>query len=388
MASRMLPKPSAVFTIPSLYDDLELDCRLYFPRLRTAEATARLRGFAIFAHPYAPLGGCFDDPVVHSVGSVLLRQGLVLATFNFRGAEKSPGKTSWTSKAELGDYVALYAFMLSLMNTTDVSQYTEDGDRPLLLLGGYSYGSMIAAHLPSALVVQSILRDAEANSSEKEIEIRSHELAQALLGYCETQRPRGRGSLISPDAMTPGRVAVGGYESASAARRISRESSRRSIDAERVRQSVERVRRKLGSHAGSSQEFTSGGRKPSEEVQQMQIVPEIAYLLISPLLGPVSSFATMFSKLKFERRGRITRTPLDISSGEALEQSPTLVVFGTDDHFTSSRKVRTWCQSLAAAPGSKVKFQEVEGAGHFWHDPGLDSQLIQAISNWFKSLAA
>jgi len=387
-ASRMLPKPSATFTLPSLYDDLELDCRLYFPRLRSAEATTPPQGFAIFAHPYAPLGGCFDDPVVQSVGSVLVRQGFVLATFNFREAEKSPGKTSWTGKAELGDYVSLYAFMLSFMNVTDVARYVKNGGQPLLLLGGYSYGAMMTAHLPSTATVLSIIQNAKDGSSEREIERRSHELAQAFLGYCETQHQRGRSSLKPSDAVISSGVVVGGYESTDAARRISRESSRRSIDAERVRHSMERVRRKLGSRAGSSQDIGPRAHTSSEEYQQMQVVPELSFLLISPLLGTVSNFTTLFSKLKFERRARIPSTQLDQIPKEALVKAPTLVVFGTNDQFTSPRKVQRWCQSLAATPESKIVSKEVQGAGHFWHDPKIDLQLTQTVSSWLGSLSA
>jgi alpha/beta superfamily hydrolase len=36
------------------------------------------------AHPYATLGGCYDDPVVNFTGSEILKQGLILVTFNFR----------------------------------------------------------------------------------------------------------------------------------------------------------------------------------------------------------------------------------------------------------------------------------------------------------------
>jgi alpha/beta superfamily hydrolase len=39
---------------------------------------------AIVAHPYATLGGCYDDPVVNFTGSEILKQGLILVTFNFR----------------------------------------------------------------------------------------------------------------------------------------------------------------------------------------------------------------------------------------------------------------------------------------------------------------
>jgi hypothetical protein len=41
---------------------------------------------AIVAHPYAPLGGCYDDPVVSTVAATILKQGFIVGTFNFRYA--------------------------------------------------------------------------------------------------------------------------------------------------------------------------------------------------------------------------------------------------------------------------------------------------------------
>lgn len=36
------------------------------------------------AHPYAPMGGCYDDRVVGIVVDEFLRLGWVVGTFNFR----------------------------------------------------------------------------------------------------------------------------------------------------------------------------------------------------------------------------------------------------------------------------------------------------------------
>ena len=79
-----LPKFNASFKIPSIHDDVELDCRIYYPRRTEQNFDVFGRGFAIVAHPYAPLGGCFDDPVVSVIGTSLLRHGFILTTFNFR----------------------------------------------------------------------------------------------------------------------------------------------------------------------------------------------------------------------------------------------------------------------------------------------------------------
>jgi alpha/beta superfamily hydrolase len=41
---------------------------------------------AIVAHPYAPLGGSYDDAVVDMAASIILKQDFVVGTFNFRYA--------------------------------------------------------------------------------------------------------------------------------------------------------------------------------------------------------------------------------------------------------------------------------------------------------------
>ena len=80
----MQPSPSFAFTIPSVHDDLDLDCRIYNPTPSlVADASWRARG-AIIAHPYPPLGGCQDDWIVLSVVEEVLKKGFVVATFNFR----------------------------------------------------------------------------------------------------------------------------------------------------------------------------------------------------------------------------------------------------------------------------------------------------------------
>lgn len=81
-----LPKPTHQFKIPSVYDGVLLQCRIYHPDY--AQGTDRNTVYktkgAMIAHPYAPLGGCYDDPVIAVVASELLRAGYVVGTFNLR----------------------------------------------------------------------------------------------------------------------------------------------------------------------------------------------------------------------------------------------------------------------------------------------------------------
>lgn len=82
----IMPEPAYSFTVPSVEDDTTLDCRLYHPKTLLdvlGSNTDHVKG-AVLAHPYAPLGGCYDDPVIKSVTNTLLEQGYVVATFNFR----------------------------------------------------------------------------------------------------------------------------------------------------------------------------------------------------------------------------------------------------------------------------------------------------------------
>jgi alpha/beta superfamily hydrolase len=83
----MMPEPTCQFTIPSIQDDVQLECRIFHPKptkgLQSHGANPQRKG-AIIAHPYAPMGGCFDDHVIQAAGSELLKQGYILGTFNFR----------------------------------------------------------------------------------------------------------------------------------------------------------------------------------------------------------------------------------------------------------------------------------------------------------------
>src|ERR1700758_2019638 len=79
-----LPKPEYSFTIPSINDDTTLDCRLSPQNQHPESDLLYATKAAIVAHPYAPLGGCYDDPVVASIGKVLLKAGYIVGTFNFR----------------------------------------------------------------------------------------------------------------------------------------------------------------------------------------------------------------------------------------------------------------------------------------------------------------
>jgi hypothetical protein len=90
---KMRHPPEALysFTIPSVHDDTALSCRVHHPDTLTeaqwsppgSGRSARVRGI-VMAHPYAPMGGSYDDRVVSIVVDEFLKAGWIVGTFNFR----------------------------------------------------------------------------------------------------------------------------------------------------------------------------------------------------------------------------------------------------------------------------------------------------------------
>ena len=85
---RQPPEPHYNLTIPSIHDDTTLDCRIYHPTalntLDGATETQWKKQGIVMAHPYAPMGGSYDDRVVGIVVDEFLKAGWIVGTFNFR----------------------------------------------------------------------------------------------------------------------------------------------------------------------------------------------------------------------------------------------------------------------------------------------------------------
>lgn len=107
---------------------------------------------------------------------------------------------------------------------------------------------------------------------------------------------------------------------------------------------------------------------------------EVAYLLVSPLLPPISTFTAFpigIGALRPHNEENYTR----------LSASPTLAVFGNDDMFTSGKKLRKWAQDISSLPMSKFKYVEVAEAGHFWRSHAVQNALRIAIQGWIRGLS-
>ncbi|GFF65675.1 hypothetical protein IFM47457_01118 [Aspergillus lentulus] len=341
-----LSAPTYSFNIPSVHDGTELECRLYLPlELQQSDCARKwhIRG-AIIAHPYAPLGGCYDDPVVGFIGGELLRGGSVVGTFNFRGAGESGGRTSWTAKPELADYVSFYGFMLHYLHSLKEDHARQNNRSPgpnsappaestgnsksasgdvHLILGGYSYGSMVASHLPTVDVVARLFSEDDSATAFHKIRQAAKELsALSIKSVPGTDMPLTSSNLAFRECST----------------------------------TVEDVARTT-----------------------------ISYLLVSPLLPPVNLLLTSFSKLS---SGLAVKTPTQ--SKEVLCPKPadqlcshrTLAIYGNHDTFTSAHKLRKWASDLSEAAHSQFQSAEIDGAGHFWRGKGVESRAREALRTW------
>ncbi|TDZ19089.1 hypothetical protein Cob_v008008 [Colletotrichum orbiculare MAFF 240422] len=380
------------------------------------------------AHPYAPLGGCYDDPVVGIVAAELLKQGFVVGTFNFRGALGSAGRTSWTAKPERSDYMSFIGFMVYYVHFLDPFGSKEtaspiskrsptppeahsklpQANEPLFLLGGYSYGAMITTQIPPMDRILGQFASPAVGSAAADIRLRAQHLAEhqnvILASAMAAQSTSPRKLYMS--------MRVGGNEDSQRKSHDSRRSF--SLDAEeRIRRGVNELLAKTKRHhhrePAVAEEDNTGQEEGTTTLQGAAPVLEAvaglvqvrpAYLLVSPLQGMITHLATMsflpistgrglFTKAatKPRNQGAPTFSSDHRQLSEAkLVKNATLALFGDKDGFVSVAKLRSWVQRLEAADGSRFHGEEIASAGHFWTENKVAYVLRQKVADFAARL--
>ncbi|KAL7927043.1 Alpha/Beta hydrolase protein [Trichoderma austrokoningii] len=339
----MLPEPSFTLTIPSIHDGIALDCRVYHPDSFYTEGAAPWRRHAIvFAHPYAPMGGSFDDPLMDIAAGQLLRKGYLLGTFNFRGAGRSAGRTSWTAKPEINDYISFVGFMAHYLHRLDpfghcVAEPPSEKavPPPILMMAGYSYGAMITSQLPPLDQLLEPFTSPDCGSHAAQIRLRAESWAERQTQALQEARAAMARGQQKPSRKTTGSSSEKSYSLPAAAAAVP-------------------AKGKLSPASGF-------------------VTPRPAYLLVSPLQGLVTHLATMSLVPSVFTRPK----PHQEDDAEAkLVRNPTLAVFGDNDIFVPVGKLRAWVGRLSSQPGSQFQGHEIGSAGHFWAEEGaLDSML-------------
>lgn len=267
-----------------------------------------------------------------------------------------------------------------------------------LLLGGYSYGSLVLARLPTPASIIKRLQEAAVGTAAAEIILRSRTLAkqtlQSIRAAKSPAKSRGR-TLKAGDAGGPASptqharalpVTVGGEEMGASERRRSRDS-RRSIDI--VRKNIEvpqRIKAHIRLYSSKHQQDAMPESESSVATARDGAAPVVkaCYLLISPVLLPFTNIlcppGPPVPSLSLRKRAA------DGSAGALFLQHPTLALFGTTDAFTSSRRLRAWAEKQAqASHTSDFTWLQIDGAGHFWREDGVMQTLQERVISWPKS---
>lgn len=258
----------------------------------------------------------------------------------------------------------------------------------ILIIGGYSYGSLVTTLLPATESILIRFTNVTIGSAEAEIRLRALHLSVQWNRHALTQDRSLRDKIGGAQEKAQEKaVVMGGEESERGTRRPSKDS-RRSID--NIRRSVDFSRRKLGLRQTKSGEAEALSLEPGVLPIKLPMVNSY-YLLISPLRPPISALMTLFSNVRHHGFGNdpfptnLHRlNPPDAATN--LVTNATLAVYGDKDFFTSQRKLRKWVEDLAGRPRSTFQFREIVGAGHFWQEEGVEAQLKTSIRDWLRDI--
>jgi len=342
-----------------------------------------------------------DGLLVRSTSGTCSEQYPEIRSINLtrvRGAAGSKGRTSWSGRPELDDYTSFAGFFMHYVSylrasptprdifTREQSSHApratrsdpacaQNGQSPIVILGGYSYGSLILRHLAPVSTMLQPFTTPFAGSAHHEIIMRAHKLAdQSNVTWINLAQRQERELSSHRSHDTKSSVTMGGEETSPDKRRTSRDI-RRSVDG--------RLSADVGNRLRSLSHRRRKGEGPITSLEKEDHVaihiPEVRYLLLSPLTPPISTLAAPALGPKFWHRSKE-------SEQDVVGRHATLVVYGDEDTFTSARKLRDWCAQMSSMPEAQFSSVEVAGAGHFWVESGVERTLRAALSEWAASM--
>lgn len=211
--------------------------------------------------------------------------------------------------------------MLYYLNALRSAQaFSAEGDQARnvdLIIGGYSYGSMIASNVPTLDVMIDLFRPGP-----------------------------GTGSL------SPGRP-------------------------------IDQIFREARKIAAATIPGSVATKVEDRDDEGLRASTLISYLLVSPLLPPVSSFLTVFTSLSVDVGARSAQARA-ARPADQLSVHRTLALFGDDDTFTAVGKLRRWSAELGRMPHSQFRGCEIKGAGHFWREDGVEQEAREILREWLR----
>lgn len=261
-----------------------------------------------------------------------------------------------------------------------------------LLLGGFSFGSLVLGRFPPTHEIIHRFETAQVGTAAAEIILRARTLAKQTCpaAYERSGPARPRGRTLEP-AQSPSSLSkraspmtVGGEETDPSERRRSRDS-RRSVDV--IRKSAEaphRIKEHIKRRHSSRDERAGDHEvpKPSDplaESNRDERSPQVStsYLFISPVLMP-------FTNNLLPPGAPVSGLGVASRQGASVcqyLQSSTLAVFGSQDSFTSGKRLQQWA-ARQAGESAQFDWAEVDGAGHFWGEAGALQALRERVVEW------
>jgi pimeloyl-ACP methyl ester carboxylesterase len=239
------------------------------------------------------------------------------------GAGKSQGRTSWTGKPEIADYVSVAGFLIQYLDfLCPGTVETGPGTNGIkLVLGGYSYGSLIASRLPD---IPNILAPF-ASRTPTDSALSITKIARELSSTLNRTRCPSNYSQEAPCGQGPS-------------------STGESFD-------------------------NSNAVIASSPLSQLSI--DVSYLLVSPLLPPVSVLISL----------PFGNNPINDINMRKFKEKPTFAIWGDNDIFTSSKKLRSWAEELHQQ-NQNFLWIEVQGASHFWQETGVFDRLTPKVGEF------
>ena len=213
-----------------------------------------------------------------------------------------------------------------------VEKSEEEVEEMELLIGGYSYGSLIASLTPPIPDILKLLEEPPPSTPA---------FAKALL----TAKESARRWL---DTHSSTRTSYSGTFNRAAVHAALQQEENRKLECEQARHGIDK---------------------------KWKVTTR--YLLVSPLLPPISSFMMGFAGMKAWSLGRGS-----VDEGEKgieATDARVLAVYGDGDTFTGIRKYRKWREKME---NERWRGVEVGGAGHFWREEGVMRVLVGQMEEW------
>lgn len=289
----------------------------------------------------------------------------------------SGGRTSWTARPERADYMSVVGFMAYYASYLDPPSHMMDdgGASPVCLQCGYSYGAMVTTKLPPLDTILAMFRSPAVHTAAADIRLRAQHLAEQLNRRWDTP--------LSPKWSLGMRVGGDGGSPREREDKI-RKGVKDILSRTRL------VRQKSSHMLHEEAESISDCIDGVDHLKPFRS----AYLLVSPPIGFVTTFLTLSFTNPFgswsQKPGKVggqadasaTHHGEEEQAEKKLVQSPSLVIYGDQDHLVQFKKFRDWAVRLKGQKDSQFQVFEVAGASHVWGEEGVFHQLQDAVGNF------